>query len=195
MKRFLYKPILHAIDEREKRIAKELADADTKKAEAQKERDEFQHKNEEFDQQRAALLEQGDGRGKSRTSAAPRRSAEGGRRLACQTRGRIETRTAESQHEITRRTQQEVFAIARKTLTDLAGTSLEERMSEVFTRRLRELDDEAKKSLAKALKTLSDPCSCAAPLSCLRSSARRYNVRSTKPSRLKSTSVSRPRQT
>jgi F-type H+-transporting ATPase subunit b len=48
--------------------------------------------------------------------------------------------------EITRRTQQEVFAIARKTLTDLAGTSLEERMSEVFTRRLRELDDEAKKS-------------------------------------------------
>jgi F-type H+-transporting ATPase subunit c len=34
----------------------ELADADAKKAEAQKERDEFQHKNEEFDQQRAALL-------------------------------------------------------------------------------------------------------------------------------------------
>ena len=56
MKRFLYKPILHAIDEREKRIATELANADTKKAEAQKESDEFQHKNEEFDQQRAALL-------------------------------------------------------------------------------------------------------------------------------------------
>jgi hypothetical protein len=30
---------------------------------------------------------------------------------------------------ITRRTQEEVFAIARKTLTDLAGTSLEERMA------------------------------------------------------------------
>src|SRR5665811_1288851 len=56
MKRFLYKPILHAIDEREKRIAAELANADAKEAKAQKERDEFQHKNEEFDQQRAALL-------------------------------------------------------------------------------------------------------------------------------------------
>ena len=33
MKRFLYKPILHAIDAREERIAKELADADAKKAE------------------------------------------------------------------------------------------------------------------------------------------------------------------
>src|SRR3970282_801082 len=56
MKRFLYKPILYAIDAREKRIATELADADGKRAEAQKERDEFQHKNEEFDQQRNELL-------------------------------------------------------------------------------------------------------------------------------------------
>ena len=56
MKRFLYQPILHAIDEREKRIAKELPDADAKRDEAQKEREEFQHKNEEFDQQRATLL-------------------------------------------------------------------------------------------------------------------------------------------
>jgi F-type H+-transporting ATPase subunit b len=94
-----------------------------------------------------------------------------------------------------RRTQQEVFAIARKTLTDLAGTSLEERMSEVFTRRLRELDDEAKKGLAKALKTLSDPVLVRSAFELPRSSERRYNVRSTKPSRLKSKSVSRPRQT
>ncbi len=56
LKRFLYKPILDAVDAREKRVATELADADAKKAEAKKERDEFQHKNEEFDQQRAALL-------------------------------------------------------------------------------------------------------------------------------------------
>src|SRR5471030_2228438 len=56
LKRFLYRPILNAIDAREKKIAKELADADAKKAEAQKERDEFQHKNEEFEQQRTALM-------------------------------------------------------------------------------------------------------------------------------------------
>src|SRR5450631_2868065 len=56
LKRFLYKPILDAIDAREKRIAAELADADAKKAEARKERDTFEHKNEVFDQQRATLL-------------------------------------------------------------------------------------------------------------------------------------------
>jgi F-type H+-transporting ATPase subunit b len=58
LKRFLYRPILDAIDAREARIAAELADADTKKAEARKERDDFQHKNAAFEQQRAALLSQ-----------------------------------------------------------------------------------------------------------------------------------------
>ena len=56
MKRFLYQPILHAIDAREKRIAAKLGDAAKKEAEAKKERDTFLHKNDEFDQQRAALL-------------------------------------------------------------------------------------------------------------------------------------------
>jgi len=56
MKRFLYRPILDGIDAREQRIAAELADADRRKAEAQTERSDFQHKNEELDRQRARLL-------------------------------------------------------------------------------------------------------------------------------------------
>src|SRR5450755_4036363 len=56
MKHFLYKPVLAAIDTREKLIASELADAAAKKTEAQKDRDDFQRKNAEFNQQRAALL-------------------------------------------------------------------------------------------------------------------------------------------
>ncbi len=58
---------------------------------------------------------------------------------------------------ITRRTQEEVFAIARKTLTDLATTSLEERMGEVFTRRLRAMNGQGKLGFAGALKTSLEP--------------------------------------
>ena len=58
---------------------------------------------------------------------------------------------------ITRRTRQEVFAIARKALADLATTSLEERMGEIFTRRLREMDGKAKTVLGDALKKNSGP--------------------------------------
>ncbi|MDX1267190.1 MAG: hypothetical protein R3311_07500, partial [Oceanisphaera sp.] len=57
MKRFLYQPILNAIDAREKRIAAELADAAKKQAGALRERDQFIRKNREFEQQRAEQLE------------------------------------------------------------------------------------------------------------------------------------------
>lgn len=51
-----------------------------------------------------------------------------------------------------RRTQDAVFSITRKTLSDLASVSLEERIGEVFTRHLRELDAEAKGRFSAALK-------------------------------------------
>ena len=52
MKRFLYRPILDAIDAREKRIATELAAAATTMDEARAERAEFKKKNEQLDQER-----------------------------------------------------------------------------------------------------------------------------------------------
>ena len=157
LKRFLYKPILHAIDEREKRIAAELADADTKRAEAQKERDTFEQKNKEFDRQRTALLS----KATDEVQAERQRLLDEARKAAdALSSKRQETLRSEAENlnqAILHRTQEEVFAITRKALTDLATTSLEERLSEVFTRRLREMDGKAKENLAKALKTATDP--------------------------------------
>ena len=92
MKRFLYKPILHAIDAREKRIAAELANADAKKAEAQKERDEFQHKNEEFDQQRAALLSKATDEAQAERQRLLDEARKAADRLECKTAGNAEKR-------------------------------------------------------------------------------------------------------
>lgn len=157
MKRFLYKPILHAIDEREKRIAAELADAEAKKAEAHKERDEFRLKNEEFDQERAALLR----RVTDEAHIERQRLLEEARKEIDALTARQQERLRNDAHTVTqslsRRAQQEVFAIARKALMDLAATSLEERLCEVFTRRLREMDGHVKEGLVAALKTTSDP--------------------------------------
>jgi len=157
LKRFLYQPILDAIDAREKRVASELADADAKKAEAQKERDEFQRKNEAFEGQRAALLRQATDEAKTerqRLMGEARQAADALRARQMQTL----REDAHSLHAaIGRQTQQEVLAIARKALTDLATVSLEERMSEIFIRRLRELDSQAKENFAKALKTAPRP--------------------------------------
>ncbi len=157
MKRFLYKPILHAIDEREKRIATELANADAKKAEAQKERDEFQHKNEEFDQQRSALLSKATDDAQAKRLQLLDEARKAAEAFSAKRQETLRNDAHNLNQAISRRAQQEVFAIMRKALTDLATASLEERLGEVFTRRLREMDGQAKTRMAEALKASSDP--------------------------------------
>ena len=157
MKRFLYKPILNAIDAREKLIAKELADADAKKAEAQKEHEEFQKKNEEFDQQRAALLTKATDEAKTERERLLDDARKAADALSAKRQESLSHDAQNLNQAISRLTQKEVFAITRKALTDLATTSLEERMGEVFDRRLRELDGKSKSVLGDALRKNSEP--------------------------------------
>jgi F-type H+-transporting ATPase subunit b len=157
MKHFLYKPILHAIDEREKRIAAELANADRKKDEAQKESDEFKHKNEEFDQQRAGLLSKATDEVKAERQRLLDEARNAADALSAKRQETLRNDAHNLHQAISRRTEKEVFAIARKALKDLAATSLEERIVGVFIRRLREMDGKMKAGLIGALKKVSDP--------------------------------------
>ncbi len=157
LKHFLYKPILNTIDAREKRIAAELADANAKRAEAEKERDDFRSKNKAFDEQRGALLSKASDDAKAESG----RILDGARKEGDGLRAKQDAALRSDQlrlgYEITRLAREEVFAIARKALADLATVSLEERMGEVFTRRLRGMDGKAKEALASALKASSEP--------------------------------------
>lgn len=157
LKRFLYQPILNAIEAREQRIASALAQADAKQAEAQTEHDEFRHKNEAFEQQRTALLSQ----------ATEEACLERQRLLdeARQSADALRAKSSEALHsefqnlhlDIAHRNQQEVLAIARKVLTDLAGTTLEGCMIEAFVRHLRVLNDADKAGFAQNMNSGSEP--------------------------------------
>jgi F-type H+-transporting ATPase subunit b len=157
LKHFLYKPILNAIDAREKKIADELANADAKKSEAQKEKEDFKRKNEEFDQQHATLLN----KAKGEANAERQKLLDGARKEASDLRAKQQEALRNDKEnlnkEISRRTQREVFAIARKALKDLAGTSLEERMVDIFAQKLRELKGKEKEQLTSALSGSQSP--------------------------------------
>ena len=157
LKRYLYKPVLNAVDTREKLIAAELADAAAKKSEAGKESEEFRKKNDEFDQQRAALLSKATGDAKAEQGRLLDEARKAADAIGVKRQETLLSDAKNLNEAIVRRTRQEVFAITRKALTDLATVSLEERLGEVFTRRLREMDGKAKQSLAAALKTAADP--------------------------------------
>jgi len=145
LKHFLYKPILKAIDDREKRIASAHAEAAEKKSEAQKEIAEFNLKSKTFDDQRADLLN------KARSDAhkelerlldEAKKSADA---LSLKRQESLEAENSNLLQEIRRSVQQEVFAISRKVLIDLSGVNLEERMVDIFAQRLHDLNEEQRK--------------------------------------------------
>ena len=139
LKRFLYKPVLAAIDAREKKIAAELEDAEKKKAEASREQAEFQKKNEDFEKQRSTLLLEA----RNASNTEGKKLLEAVRGNAEELKLKLQKSIADERETLNRMVvtlvQCEVFSIARKALTDLAGASLEERMAYIFLHRLHEL--------------------------------------------------------
>jgi F-type H+-transporting ATPase subunit b len=157
LRHFLYRPILDAIDAREKKIAAELSDAAANKARAQAQHDEFQHKNEEMDQQRAALLKKAADDGNAERERLLDEARAAADAWSDKRRATLRDDAHALAREIRRRTQDEVFAIARRALADLSSTTLEERIAEVFTRRVRDLDGATKAKLAEAARKAADP--------------------------------------
>src|SRR5471032_3013235 len=137
LKRFLYRPVLAAIDAREQAVAAALADATAAGAQAKSERDTYQQRGAQLEQQRAALLQQ-----------ATEQAGVEGQRLRDQAR---------QEAEAARAAQQAVFAIARKVLADLAGADLEEGAVGAFLRQLAQLPAQQRDTLAAALRDTASP--------------------------------------
>jgi F-type H+-transporting ATPase subunit b len=139
LKRFLYQPVLDAVDAREARIAAQLADARGMQDKATTERDALHARREAFEREREALLAQAvqDAQAERQrlvldeatqaadalAGKAPPRARRAGRTPAAA------RWTNGSGHE--------VFAISRRALADLASASLEAQIAEVFIERLR----------------------------------------------------------
>ncbi len=156
MKRFLYQPVLDAIAAREQKIAAELADAAASRAKANKQRDEFEKKNQAFDEQRAELLR----RAREAAGAEGERLQIEAREAADAASARrataLLTDTRQLHAEIARHTRLQVFDISRRVLADLAGVGLEQRVCEVFIQRLQATDGPALAALRSALESVSD---------------------------------------
>jgi F-type H+-transporting ATPase subunit b len=157
LKRFLYKPILSAIDAREKGIAAELADANAKRAEALKEREDFQNKNKAFDEERSVLLSKAVEGAKAEGALLMERARKEAEDFRAREASGLRDDKSRMSTAIVQLAKKEVFEIVRKALADLADAGLEERMEDVFIRRLQVLDAKSKETLGAEMKTSSEP--------------------------------------
>ena len=112
-------------------------------------------KNEEFEQQRSALLLE------ATTTAKTEREKllETARRDSEELRSKLKKSLADELDNLNQKIEmlavQEVFSVVRKTLADLADVSLEERMTDTFIRRLHEQDDRQIEELKASLQSAS----------------------------------------
>ena len=157
MKHFLYQPVLDAIAAREKRIADQITDAASQQAKAATERKTFEDKNTAFDKQRADLLVEATAQAEAEGQRLREQAQTTAEAAAVQREKGLAQQAAHLQQLIASRAANEVLAVARKTLADLAGADLEERMVMIFTQRLSELPTPAHETLSTALKTSTEP--------------------------------------
>lgn len=152
LRRFLYRPVLNAIDAREAHIVETVKNAEGQKAEAEKERELFAKKNEDFDRQRADLVN----KAREDAKTAGERLLEKERQAVDASREKWRNALADEQkhfgEEAVGRIQEEIFATVRQVLSDLADASLEDRMVEAFCRRLRLAANAPGDKLAEALR-------------------------------------------
>jgi F-type H+-transporting ATPase subunit b len=153
LKRFLYKPVLNAIDAREKRVAAQLASADLQMTEIKRSRDELQAKGSAFDEERGALLAKAILGAKMEAERLLENTRQAADALTLQRNAALHSETARLSDELSRLAAAESINIARAALKDLAGADLEARICEVFVRRLREIDSPTKEALGILLKS------------------------------------------
>ena len=152
LKRFLYGPIIRAMDQREKRIALRLEEGQKKKDEAQQEMALYQKKNRDLDNQREEKLfrikEEAEARRKELINEA-RNEVDA---IRARWHGAIQREKDAFLQDLRQRAGKQTCAIARRVLKDLANVDLERHIIRVFIERLRNLDDQERTALNESIR-------------------------------------------
>jgi F-type H+-transporting ATPase subunit b len=151
LKRYLYGPILKAIDARESQVAKVLSDADTIKADAETARNLFDQKNLEIDAKRDALLKEAKTTARDRSAQLVLKAHKNADDISNSRLLALEKELQHYQDEIVLKSLQEIYEVARKVLTDLADVELEQKMLVCFCKHLQSISADEKTKLIKTI--------------------------------------------
>lgn len=156
LKRFLYGPIISAMDRREKTIRGRLEAAAQKEKEAQEKADALAAEREDLEARREELIAQARAEveeKKKEWTAQVRREVE-----AQENRWREAVRQQQQAflQELRDRAAAQVIAIARRLIDDLAGEQLEQEVVRTFIRRLERLDREGRTTVAQVIGETAD---------------------------------------
>jgi F-type H+-transporting ATPase subunit b len=153
LKKFLYKPILNAIDERENLVKAQLTSAQLKMQEAQEKSDLLSEEKEVFQNNQEAELSKAIDEAElikiSLIETAKKDIEEEKIRQSMH----LKEEENYFKKDLIKKTQTEVFIIARKTLSDLASENLENHIVNALMQKLESLGQDERDKLVSAFKS------------------------------------------
>jgi F-type H+-transporting ATPase subunit b len=145
--RFLYGPIVKMMDEREEQIFARLKEANEREQVAEAEAERYRQAQTALEEDRRGVLIQAEQDAELRRKELLQQAREDAQDLQRHWREAIELEKETFLRELRQRTTQQIYAVARRALTDLADADLERQMLRVFVERLRSLDEAARREL------------------------------------------------
>ena len=150
LKRFLYQPVIRAMDRREQRITQRLSEAQQREQKADERAEHYRSQAEALERMREDMLakarEDADEQKKKLLADARDEVAE----IRANWQRQANQEKQEFLENLGRRAAEAIQVIAQKALRDLADADLEERIVHTFTERLKCLDRDAHEALARA---------------------------------------------
>ncbi|QPK63591.1 hypothetical protein IVG45_00985 [Methylomonas sp. LL1] len=148
--RFLYQPIIQAMDRRKQNIEVRMEEASQKALQAEQQAQDYRDKLAELEIHRAELL----AAAKEEAAAERRKLVEHAREetaaMAEQWRREVEREKSEFQHRLQRELGQLIIATSRKVLQDLSSFELEQALFANFFKRLQGLSEHEKRLLSES---------------------------------------------
>lgn len=152
LKRFLYGRIIKAMDDREAKIASRFADAEEMKVKANEAAELYEKRNQMLNETKERLLNDA-----AMAAEAKRKELmDNVRQEVDQVKARWQDMLVREQDaffcDLRQRAAKQLYATARKALSDLADADLEERIVDEFIRRVKALDKEKSVQIRNAIR-------------------------------------------
>jgi F-type H+-transporting ATPase subunit b len=157
LKHFLWGRLVRAIDEREKRVAGQLAEADAKHKSAELQTEQVRARIDQFEAQHDAMLLQAKQEADEKLKELIQQARERVRLLEGNWHQDLEREQAAFLDELRRRAAAEMLAIIRRALADLACADIQHCAVEVFLEKLRTLESATLRALSKGELTVLTP--------------------------------------
>lgn len=151
LKKFLYGPIINAMDDREQRIAARLEEAGQKKREAEQEAETYRQQRREFDEQTEGMLAEARRTADDRREELLREARQAVQRTKQEWYSGLKRQQQSLLREIRTETGGKAVQIAHHALRELADKELEDEIVRTFLGQIDRLEPQKRQALAEAM--------------------------------------------